>query len=75
MARMEDKRNAHSILVETSEDKKSLGIPRCTCEYNIKTYLLVKQLDVANIQCAFGCSIAEVINIREYTEWKTSQLM
>jgi len=39
MAHMKDKRNAHSILVETSEDKKSLGIPRCTCDDNIKTYL------------------------------------
>jgi len=38
MTRMEDKRNAHSVLVETSADKKSLGIPRCTCEDNIKTY-------------------------------------
>jgi hypothetical protein len=39
MARMEDKRNAHSVLMETSEDKKSLGILRCTCEDTIKTYL------------------------------------
>ena len=39
VARMEDKRNAHSVLVETSEDKKSLGILRYTCEDNIKTYL------------------------------------
>jgi hypothetical protein len=39
MARMEDKRNAHSVLVETSGDKKSLGIPRSICEDNIKTYL------------------------------------
>jgi len=39
MARMDDKRNAHSVLVETSEDKKSLGISRCTCEDNIEKYL------------------------------------
>jgi len=35
MAGMEDKRNAHSVLVETSQDKKSLGIPRSICEDNI----------------------------------------
>jgi hypothetical protein len=36
---MEDKRNAHSVLVAKSEGKKSLEIPRCTCEDTIKTYL------------------------------------
>jgi hypothetical protein len=39
VASMEDKRNSHRVLVETSKDKKSLGIPRCTCEDNIKMYL------------------------------------